>query len=576
MTTHAFMAEAAIPFVAEPALRNLLQSHAAEVIAGAHYPDGGYAASSYPGGDYGEVSHWERFVNGYTRALRGRADCAPLTSPSGPCAAQVAHLMGVAAHGIGDERWDWLFEPKMADFGESPVHPGYTLFSEAGLPGAAELASLPPGSLINTPEFAMDNIGLVEFDRFRKPPTTLPPVTDLLAAYHEIGRDDITGDGILAGNTAILAAAAGERSGVGAEYPRVKLTMPRVSAQYFTDSGGILDVAQAAASYYSAVWHKLTTGEQPAPVVTAVHPLPDETGVPISWHPVKASPGPVGGGSETRILASLSQALKVGTIGESAFKLYDPDGLPMAMEEGFPKAGPYGYGDGSHTFMLWPREDLRPCSRYTAEVTTALEDYAGGRLAEPYRWSFTTRSANGDACPPRLEPPVQPPVQPPGQPPVPPPPANGPGSGGTTTMSGPAADPSVTAGPQTIQAVPAGGGHGLPAASTIAIRSLSRTFGTGRRLRLLISCLGPGDCSGRVSVVARPGGRTAATIGRRDYRLRRLGSQALTFTLPAVARSALRRTGRLAVAVRAAQNAPSGRPAAATTRNFVLRQRLPR
>ncbi len=120
ITTHAFMAESAIPFVQQPRLRDLLAAHTDEVLAGAHYPDAGYGSSSYPGGDFGEVSHWERFVNAYAAELRGRADCAPIDDPSGPCASQVAHLMGVAAHGMGDEMWDWLFEPQIADYGEIP------------------------------------------------------------------------------------------------------------------------------------------------------------------------------------------------------------------------------------------------------------------------------------------------------------------------------------------------------------------------------------------------------------------------------------------------------------------------
>ncbi len=138
------MAHRAIPFVDDGVLRDLLASHTDEVLAGAHFPDAGYGSSSFPGGDFGEVTHWERFVNAHAAHLRGRADCAPLRDPSGPCASQVAHLMGIAAHGMGDEMWDWLFEPQMADYGEwahlrdqsrefltpwEPVWPGWPVVS---------------------------------------------------------------------------------------------------------------------------------------------------------------------------------------------------------------------------------------------------------------------------------------------------------------------------------------------------------------------------------------------------------------------------------------------------------------
>ncbi|MBA2347911.1 MAG: Ig-like domain-containing protein, partial [Solirubrobacterales bacterium] len=515
VTTHAFMAEAAIPFVTDPGLRALLEAHPDEVITGGHFPDGGYAA-----GGYGEVTHWERFVNAYTKHLRERTGCAPITAPDGPCAQQIAFLMGIAAHGIGDERWDWLFEPKLADLGESPVHPAYATYSAAGLPGAAELMGLPPGSLINTPEFALDNIALVEFDRFKDVPRYQPPTADLVEVYKDLGREDVTAGGISRGHGAILAAAAGERAGVGTEYPRVKLTAPRVSALYYTGTGGVLDVANAAAGYYEAIWKKLQTINHPAPVVTAVNPRPDEEGIPFVWHPVKATPGPNGGGSENRIMASISESLDVDTISAEDFRLYGPDGAQLPQEEDFPRPGPYGAGDGTHTLMLWPRDDLKPCTRYTAELRPGVKDYAGVGLTGPYAWSFTTRSADGNACPKPV---------PSGQGGSA---TNGPGSGGTTTLSGPATDPAVTASPQQI-GPPAGErqGLGLPATSVIAIRSLKRTRGKGSKLRVLVSCLGPDGCTGTLRLHVTRGSRRQAKLGVRRYAIAPLKSRSYTFTL---------------------------------------------
>ncbi len=575
VTTHAFMAEAAIPFVTDPGLRTLLEAHPNEVITGGHFPDGGYAA-----GGYGEVTHWERFVNAYTDHLRARTDCAPITAPDGPCAQQVAFLMGIAAHGIGDERWDWLFEPKLADLGESPVHPAYSTYSQAGLPGAAELMGLPPGSLINTPEFALDNIALVEFDRLRSVPSYVPPTSDLVEVYKDLGREDVSAAGISEGQGAILAAAAGERAGVGAEYPRVKLTAPRVSALYYTGTGGVLDVAQAAAGYYLAIWQKLQSSAHPAPVVTAVNPAPDQTGVPFLWHPVKSSPGPTGGGSENRIMASISQSLDVTTITAEDFRLYGPDGEQLAQEQDFPRPGPYGAGDGTHTLMLWPKDDLEPCTRYTAELRPGVKDYAGAGLRVPYAWSFTTRSSDGEPCPAVLTEPDPDPKLEPG------PagggglneaPAAGPGSGGTTTMQGPSTDPAVVASPQQIRP-PAGedGALGLPATSVVAIRSLQRTRGQGRMVRVLVSCLGPDACSGTLRLYA-PRGPRSRKLGARSYRIAPLKTQRIGFTLPRAARRELGRTRRLALEVRAAQRDVRGGRGAVASRAFVLRQvALPR
>ena len=89
--------------------------------AGAEFPDGGYWTRSFgtPGGDYGEEAHWQRFHDAYAAQIRSDPACAPLTDPAGPCAATIAHLMGAAGHGMGDEVWDWLFEPNGPGLDES-------------------------------------------------------------------------------------------------------------------------------------------------------------------------------------------------------------------------------------------------------------------------------------------------------------------------------------------------------------------------------------------------------------------------------------------------------------------------
>jgi hypothetical protein len=576
VTTHAFMAEAAIPFVGDPQLRALLEANADAVVTGAHYPDGGYAVSSFPGGNYGEVSHWERFVNAYATVLRDREDCGDVTDPRGPCASSVAFLMGIAGHGIGDERWDWLFEPKMADLGESPVHPLY----RSDAPGAAELASVPPGSLINTPEFAMDNIALVEHDRLRRLPATPPPIDDLLAAYERRGNaEGVTRDGILAGQAAIIAAAAGERMGVAAEYLRVRTTMPQVSAQYLTGTGGVLDVAQAAAPYYEAVWAKVR-GAVPVPRVTGPIPAPGSEGVPIVWHPVRDSPGPNGGGSETRILASLTTQLDTSTITAEAFRLLGPDGEELEQEPGFPKPGPYGGGDGNHTLMAWPKDDLQPCTTYGAEITRALRDHAGTPIERPFRWTFRTTSADGGPCPLPPLPPGRPAGERPGTGrPATDPPAGTPAAGrpaapaeGTPAAGRPAAPAGAQAVP--TAASPDGHRHGAPAGPTLALRSL-RLRRDGR-LAVRVTCVGPGDCAGRLAIVGLPRRGGVLTLASGAYAVPKLRTQQVLLRLPAAARRALaarlRRGGRLPVEVRAIQAAKARGAAPTTTiRRFTLR-----
>ena len=387
VTTHAYMAQAATAYVQDDRLAALLEANADAVLSGAAYPDGGYASSSFPGGDYGEASHWQRFVDAYVRRLRAREDCGDLAAPDGPCAKVVAHLLGVAAHGMGDELWDWLFEPAMADHGESPEHPVF----RAGVPGFGEAVGATPLSLINTSEYVMDVIALVDGGRLASLGTFPPPSADLLAAYADIQRADITREGIFAGHGLITAAQLGERSGLAEEYARVKLTMPWSSAHMFTAPGGVLFSARAIASYYESLWHTLLTGEHGPLEVANVTPAHGETGVETAFLPVQAAPGPREGGARKRILATFSAALDPATVTPETVRLYDEDGDPVAPLEGFPRMGPYGPGDGEHTLLFYPAQDLRPCERYTAEVTAGLRDWFGQKLSRPARWSFETR-----------------------------------------------------------------------------------------------------------------------------------------------------------------------------------------
>jgi hypothetical protein len=220
-------------------------------------------------------------------------------------------------------------------------------------------------------------------------PTTPPPFGDLLAAYHAIKRDDITQNGIVAGHSLITAAQLGERSGLAEEYARVKLTMPWSSAHMFTAPGGVFFNGRAIAVYYDAIWHRLLTGAKPPLRVGNITPAHGETGVTTDFQPAQIQAGPTGGGSTKRILATFSTALDPDTV-DDAFHLYDEDGEPVAPMSGFPRMGPYGPDAGEHTMLFYPAADLKPCTRYTAEVTTDLRDWYGQHLERPLRWSFET------------------------------------------------------------------------------------------------------------------------------------------------------------------------------------------
>ena len=127
-TTHAWMVQRAVELLPPGPLKTLLEVNRLQVLAGAAFPDTGYwvengtipRPDARPSDDFGETSHWERFYDAYAAHIRA-AGCADLADPVGPCATMIAHLMGAVGHGLGDELWDWLFEPAMADHGEDPA-----------------------------------------------------------------------------------------------------------------------------------------------------------------------------------------------------------------------------------------------------------------------------------------------------------------------------------------------------------------------------------------------------------------------------------------------------------------------
>jgi hypothetical protein len=393
-TTHAFMAERAIEYLPDGDLKALLEPHALEVMSGAGYPDTGYWVENgsipvrgdelRPSDDFGEESHWERFINAYVDHIRTKDCGADLADPAGPCAGVVAHLMGAAAHGMGDEVWDWLFEPRVTDHGEDA---GRNFFAE-GRPGHA-LDGNPLDEASSSIEYAMDEVAITEYGRWVVPNSTLPPVADLVEVYRSRGLE-VTPEHILAGHAVSAAAMSAERAVAPEESPRIQEDMPWSSANFVTAPGGVDFTAQAVAGYYEALWRKLTQPEHPAPRPVAIYPADGAQDVPTQWQPARTAPGPATGGGDRRIWVALGNAVEPSSVNADSFKLLDPTGEPVPPLPGFPRPGPWGSDGGTHSLLFYPDTNLAPCSEYTAVLTTGVLDLDGAPLADELRWSFRT------------------------------------------------------------------------------------------------------------------------------------------------------------------------------------------
>lgn len=389
ITTHGWMAVTAIDQVADPALKALLQAHREQVRAGASFPDVGYIAPN----TYGEEAHWQRFVDNYLDRIAARTDCGDITAPNGPCADEIAHAFGVAAHGMGDEVWDWLFEPNSPDRGEYWTDPGVPMANDGGA------------------EAQMD---LVAIGRYGVPRPVTPPIPDpamLVGAFDDSGLSGVTAAQFdLVPGLPILWDV--EKNWSTAHLAQVEAAMPWMSANLVTAPGGVDFAATAIAGYWSSLWGRLE-GAQPATSVSITYPAPGQRGIPATgWDRAEFLPGSARGrgGAQTRITAVLTSARPYvpGSGGPAVSQELPAGGMtitdvatgaPVALKSGFPRSVPYGNDAGEHVIDVQPAADLDACTTYRVDVgvdSPVLD--ARGVAIEPYSWTFTTRCAD-DAAP---------------------------------------------------------------------------------------------------------------------------------------------------------------------------------
>jgi hypothetical protein len=395
IVTHAWMALDAIERVQPTALRQLLDAHRDQVRAGAEFPDGGYWTRGFgtPGGDYGEEAHWQRFHDAYAAQIRNDPACAPLTDPAGPCAAAIAHLMGAAAHGMGDEVWDWLFEPNGPGLDES-----YLPSDLAGFVG--------PGGL----EVQLDIVAIARHARPVGPTPAIPDAAKIEAAFTAIGRGDIDPAAFPVGEQALEVERTAESIWAPMHIERLERAMPWTSAHLIDAAGGVAFGAAAVAARYETLWGDLL-GDVPPTRVAATAPFDGQVNVPATGWVGGYSPGsnPGNHGGITRIAAALSNALpyhaqagqgsQPSELPADALRLRDleTDEL-VAPAGGYPRIVPYNPEAGEHVIGFQPAGDLAPCRWYRVETTTALVD-ARQQAVTPSSWRFQTSGCGRGTLP---------------------------------------------------------------------------------------------------------------------------------------------------------------------------------
>lgn len=393
VTTHAWMAQRAIPLVSDPALRALLLAHRSQVLGGAHFPDSGFNFG------YGEEAHWSRFSYAYADQIRADARCGDLTDPGGRCADRIAHLFGAVAHGLGDEVWDWLFEPNAPDHGEA----GY-------VPPAMDTVLQTLGLHFSNGghEFQMDMIAIGDYGRPLRPALPAWPdrgrlanVFDAIRLRPEVRRGDLD-----AGQRLIdVGRSALDSPFARGFHPDFVRNLPWTSAHIVSAPGGVDFASRAIAAVWDNLWARLL-GSRPPTTVAITYPAPGATDVPFrGWDRSEFNPGSNpdgGGGARTRITAVLDASLPYlrfsddpgslpAELPAGAMTLTEvATGDPVPLRAGYPRIVPYDVRPGEHTIDLQPDGDLAPCTEYRVDVTEALLDGDGAPVV-PYSWTFRTK-----------------------------------------------------------------------------------------------------------------------------------------------------------------------------------------
>ena len=380
VTTHGWMAVSAIPKVTDPQLRALLAAHEDHVRAGGMFPDAGYL----PGLTFGEEAHWQRFIDAYTDQILARDDCGDITDPNGPCATMVAHLMGVAAHGMGDEVWDWLFEPYAPDLNEYYTSPSVSAFNETGA------------------ESQMDVIAVGVHGVPRPVIPQLPSIPALIAAFDAAGLTGVTPQQFALQGLGEAVWDA-ETGWVTNHLGPIQAAMPWMSANMVTAPGGVDWASTAIAGYWESIWGRLRD-DRPATRVSITYPAPGQDDLPTTgWDRASFQPGTARGrgGARNRITAALTSAMPYRHPGGPAVSnelapgtmtIRDrATGAAVPVKSGYPRLVPYGADSGEHLIDVQPAANLAPCHWYdvTVGVDTPLVDDAGETVT-PYGWSFRT------------------------------------------------------------------------------------------------------------------------------------------------------------------------------------------
>jgi hypothetical protein len=324
--------------VVEGPTRALLED--AEVLDaflfGAAFPDTGYAVDD----GYGEIAHWEPFVEAFVQHLRREV---PPPYDTLEKQKRVAFLMGVGAHGLQDEIFDTLFLPQIEardGAGQDAADPGTDAFLHTG--------------------------GHLEFT-----PAAYAPIEDVVQVLEESMGHTVAPGTVNAGMARVKAFVIDSIGAFAEDLDAAhRPAMPWGSRHYLDASipGSLRSEVPATAAYAEALWQRLNGG---LPVSgRVIHRYPGRDRAQAEDEPIPA---------DSWVTLVFGVGVYVGTLSAETVRLRGPDGalIPCTIS-----GQRWGRDPMSTSRLLVVKPDTagQEVAQYTVELLPGIQFVDGERV----------------------------------------------------------------------------------------------------------------------------------------------------------------------------------------------------
>jgi hypothetical protein len=355
--SHIWITRQALAQLPDGTLKRLLSSptHERALLNGTIFPDGGYVV----GDDYGEMAHWEPFVEAYASWIRARY--APPFE--GEAAVHVAFLMGIASHVLADQTYDSMFMAKARGYDAAmwsdetlldfDSNTDVLLAADTGQRIAIGDPGLEPWYPPEIPSIYQDQLGYsVEKDKIDQAQLTLVFV---VVNYAQSAADQP--DKVAAAKARYPWSAAHLMDGV-------------------TACGPPCEAAHVAA-YWRALWDRLHREQRPESFVVATVPRAGGAGLALDNNLVEAS-----------IFVTLGGGVDKRSIAPGAIRVTDAEtGAEYPID-----INPWR--DEANVIRLRPRAPWPANVRLTVTLAAGLRTLDGATLDAPF--SFEVSTAAGE------------------------------------------------------------------------------------------------------------------------------------------------------------------------------------